>query len=332
MEKLGDKKSLKTVWGNSEEDLLAKWADKATCYRWMHEKAQKKFYSSNLYVTLPVIVLSTLTGTANFGMGSIFPENLQSIAQLGIGGVSLITGIISTIANFLEYAQKMEAHRGASISWGKLHRKIAVELSLPRSQREPCMEFLIISRSELDRLIEQSPAVPDDIISEFKREFPDSELAKPIKWNDMERTLIHVPKDEKMSMVVSRAANALRGEKKLLKEIVTPRVKNEIVEEVLKRQETVPRATLRETVRNDLDALKSSGIVSQFFNKPAKVILPLRSQRSPEPEPDDFKSVKDFEEATNVDVVVTVDVPETSNELSDTCPESQHSNEQASNV
>jgi hypothetical protein len=334
MEKLGDKKSLKTVWGNSEEDLLAKWADKATCYRWMHEKAQKKFYSSNLYVTLPVIVLSTLTGTANFGMGSIFPENLQGVAQLGIGGVSLITGIISTIANFLEYAQKMEAHRGASISWGKLHRKIAVELSLPRSQREPCMEFLIVSRSELDRLIEQSPAVPDDIISEFKREFPDSELAKPIKWNDMEKTLIHVPKDEKMSMVISRAANALRGEKKLMKEIVTPAVKHEIVEEVLKRQDTIPRASLRETVRSDLDALKHSGIVSQFFNKSAKVITPLRSQRSPEaePEPDDFKSVKDFEEATNVDVVVTVDVPEESNAPSDTCPESQRSNEQASNV
>lgn len=334
MEKLGDKKSLKTVWGNSEEDLLAKWADKATCYRWMHEKAQKKFYSSNLYVTLPVIVLSTLTGTANFGMGSIFPENLQGVAQLGIGGVSLITGIISTIANFLEYAQKMEAHRGASISWGKLHRKIAVELSLPRSQREPCMEFLIVSRSELDRLIEQSPAVPDDIISEFKREFPDSELAKPIKWNDMEKTLIHVPKDEKMSMVISRAANALRGEKKLIKEIVTPAVKHEIVEEVLKRQDTIPRASLRETVRSDLDALKHSGIVSQFFNKSAKVITPLRSQRSPEaePEPDDFKSVKDFEEATNVDVVVTVDIPEESNAPSDTCPESQRSNEQASNV
>jgi hypothetical protein len=37
-------------------------------------------------------------------MGSIFPESLQGIAQLGIGGVSLITGIISTIGNFLEYA------------------------------------------------------------------------------------------------------------------------------------------------------------------------------------------------------------------------------------
>lgn len=334
MEKLGDKKSLKTIWGNSEEDLLAKWADKATCYRWMHEKAHKKFYTSNLYVTLPVIVLSTLTGTANFGMGSIFPASLQGIAQLGIGGVSLITGIISTIANFLEYAQKMEAHRGASISWGKLHRKIAVELSLPRSQREPCMEFLIVSRSELDRLIEQSPAVPDGIIRDFKNEFPDSELAKPTKWNDMEKTTIYVPKDEKMSSVISRAAHALRGEKKLIKEIATPQVKHEIVEEILKRQDTAFHGSPRQTVRSDLDALKSSGIVSQFFNKSAKVITPLRSERSPEPEtePDDFNSVKEFEEATNVDVVVTIDVPETSSEPSDTCPASQHSNVQASTV
>jgi hypothetical protein len=332
MEKLGDKKALKTIWGNSEEDLLAKWADKATCYRWMHEKAHKKFYSSNLYVTLPVIVLSTLTGTANFGMGSIFPENLQGIAQLGIGGVSLITGIISTIANFLEYAQKMEAHRGASISWGKLHRKIAVELSLPRAQREPCMEFLIVSRSELDRLIEQSPAVPDGIITEFKKEFPDSELAKPTRWNDMEKTTVYVPKDEKMSTVISRAAHALRGEKKLIKEVATPEVKNEIVEEILKRQISTPRATLRQTVRSDLEALKSSGIVSQFFNKTTKPVIPLRSQRSPEPTlEDDHISVDNIEDITNVDVVVSVDVPEAS-APSDTCPESEDSRERASNV
>lgn len=328
MEKLGDKKSLKTIWGNSEEDLLAKWADKATCYRWMHEKAQKKFYGANLYMTLPVIVLSTLTGTANFGMGSIFPENLQGIAQLGIGGVSLITGIISTIANFMEYAQKMEAHRGASISWGKLHRKIAVELSLPRSQREPCMEFLIVCRAELDRLIEQSPAVPDDIIAEFTKEFPDSELAKPVKWNDMEKTIIHIPKDEKLGSIVSRAATVMKGNKSLLKEVATPQVKKEIVEEVMRRQTTPPAPSLRETVKSDLDALKHSGLVSQFFNRSAKVFTPPRSTRSPAPskEEDDFKSVEELQEATNVDVIVTVSVP------SDTCPESECSREQASNV
>jgi hypothetical protein len=333
MEKLSNKTSLKTIWGNSEEDLLAKWADKATCFRWMHEKAQKKYYGANLYMTLPVIVLSTLTGTANFGMGSIFPENLQGIAQLGIGGVSLITGIISTVANFLEYAQKMEAHRGASISWGKLHRKISVELSLPRAQREPCMEFLIVCRSELDRLIEQSPAVPDDIISEFKREFPDSELAKPVKWNDMEKTTIHTPKDEKMSSVLARAATVMKGNKSLLKEVATPQVKKEIVEEVMRRQTTPPGPTLRETIRSDLDALKHSGLVSQFFNKSVKVMTPPRSTRSTTPvseeefKEEEFVTAKGMEEIPGVDVMVTVDVPIV-NEPSDKSPESEHSREQ----
>jgi len=279
MEKTTEKKSF---WGNSEEDLLAKWGDKATCYRWMHEKAQKKYYRSNLHLTLPVIVLSTLTGTANFGMGSIFPPNLQGIAQLGIGGVSLITGIISTIGNFLEYAQKTEAHRGACVSWGKLHRKISVELSLPRVQRESCMDFLLVCRSELDRLIEQSPAIPDDVISEFKREFPDSELSKPIKWNDLEATRIHVPKE-----VVSDAVNILKHKRAIIKELVKTEVKKEIADEVVRRQTTPPseRPSLKEEVNSDLESLRMSGIVSQFFNRTVKIITPApRSERSPTPE------------------------------------------------
>jgi hypothetical protein len=279
MEKTIEKKSF---WGNSEEDLLAKWGDKATCYRWMHEKAQKKYYRSNLHLTLPVIVLSTLTGTANFGMGSIFPPNLQGIAQLGIGGVSLITGIISTIGNFLEYAQKTEAHRGACVSWGKLHRKISVELSLPRVQRESCMDFLLVCRSELDRLIEQSPAIPDDVISEFKREFPDSELSKPIKWNDLEATRIHVPKE-----VVSEPANILKHKRAIIKELVKSEIKKEIADEVVRRQTTPPseRPSLKEEVNSDLESLRMSGIVSQFFNRTVKIITPApRSERSPTPE------------------------------------------------
>ena len=295
MEKLPHNKN-GLVWGNSEEDLLAKWADKATCYRWMHDNAQKKFYTANMRLTLPVIVLSTLTGTANFGMGSIFPPNLQGIAQLGIGAVSLITGIISTIGNFLEYAQNMEAHRGASVSWGKLHRKISVELSLPRIQREPCAEFLIVCRSELDRLIEQSPAIPDNIIIAFKREFPGSELANPVKWNDMEKTRVHAP--PKVEPDVPRAVS---------RPPIRADVKKEIVEEVLRRQSITPPP--QQTVQDDLHALRSYGLVSQFFNAVAKT---PRSQRTPEPEPEPEPDA------------VKIDIP-----TADTCPESECAHESA---
>lgn len=202
-------------WGDSEEELLAKWADKATCYRWMHDKAEKMYSRLNMIMTIPVIVLSTLTGTANFGMSSTVPKEMQTYAQLGIGGVSLITGIISTVANFLRYAQGMEAHRGAAISWGKLYRKISVELSLPRTQREPSMDFLLVCRSELDRLIEQSPSIPDSIIDDFTKEFPGVELTAPVKWNDLEKTIVYVPKEDRTAQLLADAAHAFKEKAKL---------------------------------------------------------------------------------------------------------------------
>ena len=220
--KLGDvKPELKKAippspWGMQEEKLLAKWADKAACYRWLHDESEKKYSRLNMFMTIPVIVLSTLTGTANFGLGSMVPSSMQGVAQVGIGGVSLLTGIVSTIANYLRYAQRMEAHRGAGISWGKLYRKISVELALARSQRESCMEFLLVCRSELDRLTEQSPSIPDDIVNKFKSAFPSVELTDPIMWNDMIKTEAHpASKEEQIEKAVEEAAMAFKKNMRL---------------------------------------------------------------------------------------------------------------------
>jgi len=203
-------------WGIQEEKLLAKWADRSACYRWLHDEAEKKYSRLNMILTIPVIVLSTLTGTANFGLGSTVPASFQTVAQLGIGGVSLFTGIISTVANYLRYAQRMEAHRGAAISWGKLYRKISVELALARPLREKCMDFILVTRSEMDRLIEQSPTIPDDILKKFKTQFTEAqvELTDPIKWNDMEKTGAHpVPSEEQVAKAVSAATAAFKNPK-----------------------------------------------------------------------------------------------------------------------
>jgi len=203
-------------WGIEEEKLLAKWADRSACYRWLHDEAEKKYSRLNMILTIPVIVLSTLTGTANFGLGSTVPASFQTVAQLGIGGVSLFTGIISTVANYLRYAQRMESHRGAAISWGKLYRKISVELALARPLREKCMDFILVSRSEMDRLIEQSPTIPDDILKKFKTHFTESqvELTDPIKWNDMEKTGAHpVPNEEQVAKAVIAATESFKSPK-----------------------------------------------------------------------------------------------------------------------
>jgi hypothetical protein len=88
-----------------------------------------------------------------------------------LGGLSIATGIISTIANRLGYASGSEAHKGAAVLWGKFQRLIAIELSLHPNERSDCMHFLKMCRAELDRLIEQSPTIPDTVIAACKAEF-----------------------------------------------------------------------------------------------------------------------------------------------------------------
>ena len=63
------------VWTEDHENILVDWADKAMCYRWLHSKSNQHFSTMNTWFTIPVIIMSTLTGTANFAQDK-FPEEL----------------------------------------------------------------------------------------------------------------------------------------------------------------------------------------------------------------------------------------------------------------
>ena len=55
-------------WENHHETIFVDWADKAACYKWMHNKSYLKYSSKRNMFTIPVIIMSTLTGTANFAL------------------------------------------------------------------------------------------------------------------------------------------------------------------------------------------------------------------------------------------------------------------------
>lgn len=187
------KKKKHNGWTSEQEDLMANWSDIASCYRLLHDRTEKRFNKFNMAMTIPVIMLSTMTGTANFGMGSLFGDDQKSqrFANLAIGGVSLIAGLMTTLGNFLRFAQNMEAHRVASVSWGKFQRQVAVELALHPDERHDSMDFLKICRNELDRLIEQSPPIPEQVISKFEKQFSTSTIKKPDICNHLERTSVY---------------------------------------------------------------------------------------------------------------------------------------------
>jgi len=162
------------LWTEAHEDILVEWADKAMCYRWLHTKAHTKYSRANTMFTIPVIIMSTITGTANFAQDR-FPEGIREYATMGIGAINIFAGILTTISQFLKISELNEAHRVAGIAWDKFYRNIKVELAKTPVERSPVIQTLKMAKEEFDRLMETSPAIPDEITLLFEATFTEGE-------------------------------------------------------------------------------------------------------------------------------------------------------------
>ena len=160
-------------WKDEHEIILVDWADKAQCYRWMHRRAHEQYSRKNMWFTIPVIILSTVTGTANFAQERV-SEDYRSMAVMVIGGLNIFAGVLTTIQQFLKITEINEAHRVASVAWDKFHRNIRVELTKNPAQRTPAGQMLKVCKEEFDRLMETCPAVSDKVANEFVATFKDS--------------------------------------------------------------------------------------------------------------------------------------------------------------
>ena len=216
----------KKIWHSQQEEILKMWGEASACYRFMNYQAYLNYKKMSFRFTLPIIVISTVTGTANFAQGT-FPSVAQPYVPSVIGAFNLFAAIITTIMQFLKVNELMECHRVSSVQYGKLSRMIRLELALPLFERSMDGSDMVEQcRAEFDRLIEQSPSIPGYIIRQFEAEFPgEAGFSKP----------------EIMNIVPISAY----------------RVIDEIVEA---KQEKKPAMT--EQIRNEINLIRGKGLVS----------------------------------------------------------------------
>ena len=177
----------KKIWHTQQEKILKVWGEQSACYRYMHFKSYQKYKKSSMRFTLPIIIISTVTGTANFAQDT-FPVTWRPLVPAGIGAFNLIAAIMTTILQFLKINELMESHRVSSIQYGKLSRSVRLQLTLPRDERyQNGAEFIEYCYQEYDRLIEQSPTISKSIIKLFEKEFP-LRKQKKNKGNGEQRT------------------------------------------------------------------------------------------------------------------------------------------------
>ena len=246
-------KKLPKIWHPQQEKILKSWGEAAACYRYMHYQAYCSYKNQSMKFTIPLIIVSTITGTANFAQET-FPPSVQPFVPSAIGGLNLITAIATTIMQFLKINELMEGHRVASVQYGKVSRTIRLELTLPLSERTQDGTNMIENmRAEYDRLIEQSPNVPKYIIDSFEKEFPDDNAF--FKPEIMHIQPINPFKAIEENQVITKLKDAVGGvaKRELKKELDEIRgVKNTVkadIEGIQKR-------------KNEISDLKGKGLVT----------------------------------------------------------------------
>lgn len=293
------------VWNESEVKLLKKWGELSASYRVLHDRAHRIFKFKNQCFTIPVIVLSTILGTASFSQ-STFPPAYQPYIPMGIGSLNIIAGIITTIAQFTRVSELSEANRVASIAYGKFSRNIATELSLPPEFRTyNGIDFVQICRSEFDRLLEQSPIIPLDILEKFMNELDEGierpDIMKVSKIEEWRPT-----KEEKAAKIIANAFQTMHNRSKektgvqkmaemvqkkgyeqvnRLTAMITPPAVKEVQENIeeKKKQFTGFIGKQVESRKEELKGISATGLVAGMIAKKDKEIKessPLKSVKS----------------------------------------------------
>jgi len=177
-------------WGCQIEKVIADEGEKALSWAFLHQHAQKKYDRLDIWINIPIIVLSTLTGSVNIGSETLFGNN--QVAPVIIGLVSLFVGILNTLSTYFGWAKRTEGHRLCGIQYEKYHNFIRIELSLPREERMAPSEFLKIIKEGFERLAETAPQIPDSVISLYKIRFGnDHELSKPTIANGIDKIEVY---------------------------------------------------------------------------------------------------------------------------------------------
>jgi hypothetical protein len=147
------------------------------------------------YIEIPVIIFGVLNGAASVGSSTLFGDS--PYASVGVGVVVLLTAILNTMTSYFKWAARAEAHRISAIQFARLHRFIAVQMGLSRTERVAPAQFLRDVRDAVDRLDEISPLIPTHSILEFQKRFSGptySDVSMPSETNGLERIRVF-PRD-----------------------------------------------------------------------------------------------------------------------------------------
>jgi uncharacterized membrane protein YgcG len=152
-------------YNNDLEQLLAQSAEECESLGILHLASYEKYNKMSNIINIPVIVLSSGIG---FITGIDLNYDRMNII-LGIG--SVFVGIIKSIDSYFQLGKRAESHRMCALQYTQINKKIQIELSLCREQRQTAKDMLSIIKTDIKNLQDISPVIDQEIIKEYNLKY-----------------------------------------------------------------------------------------------------------------------------------------------------------------
>ena len=153
----------------AEFKILKGWELETNAYHLLHEKSTEYYSRLNFYFMIPIIILSSSTGTLgllNASETEFQIVNGVNIISIFIGIFGFITAILTTIHNFLNI-QKLEAnHNNHAVEYSKISKEIKMHIYLSDTDDKVysnIAEYIKQCKQKIDKLIESAPSIPSHV-------------------------------------------------------------------------------------------------------------------------------------------------------------------------
>ncbi len=151
-----------TDWTNADQ-LLRTWARRARESQIAHYKSANRHRTKDRWLGVPAIILSTVVGT------SVFATLQKEVGQdwrITLAMLSILAAVLMTLHTSLAYSGSSERHRLAGARYASVRRQIEETLASPSESRGDLAKVLDSIRSTMDKLAEESPALPPGLWDE----------------------------------------------------------------------------------------------------------------------------------------------------------------------
>ena len=160
------KKAGSVPWTDDIEALLQEWRSRVYAAQAAYYQEAERLRHRNYQLGIPVVIVSSLVGTAVFADWGTEPGY-----KWWVGSVSILAAILAGVQTFLKFGENATLHGAAADWFAAIRRDIEQLLALPRESREDAKSGLDKIRQEMNKAGQKAPELSERLWAKVASRF-----------------------------------------------------------------------------------------------------------------------------------------------------------------